>query len=715
MNALAVCGTARRVPPASQPELSRKDDQPVSQISLVRASRRHVLLAGLAAAAASAGLSAAAQDAQAAFTLGACGGSNAAKNQGASFQNGAQTYWRSVFANSNGCGGAVSLQAYLSNGSGNGRAAMGAGGGSSSAPFINCAPACGTANSGGGRSLAVGERDLTTAFASTDEGPTPTQQAGMNAGGPSASDDGLVHVIPAATGATVILAHPPNGCDLSTITNKTGEAGDGTGDTAADKTQRLRLTNTLLEAAFAGDSNANTWGEIAPGISGTPTAGGQNDALPCADVPVKRIVRQDDSGTTFAFKAFLSLINPSRGWLSTYNPAPNTVWPAAGGSGTASPVATGPTPSGGAAPAGGAFCSNTAANLLCSRNASGGGGLAAAVTASEGSIGYVDLATARSNQFEITPTSASVTTQDYTFWTPIQNNPGGTGTKYVEPTVDPLAHKPGVGARGSNCGDVAVRNAPTPANSPRNDPTLGDWSTTFAAGGAGYSNCVLTYIMAWDDSAPVYGNTADEQGKARTVKDFLATAVVSAAGQQFVNVDYSALPNPQATPLLKYAQDGVNAIDWNKAASGGQQQQQQQNQQQQQPPQQQQPITIPKVIPPVVTSSNSYTVSSGKLNSARSAITYSVKLPSGGTLSAVSTYVRRGKTVKVSTVSVSPSGASTVRLTVRLTSRARSDLRRLKRLRISTRFTYTPAGGTAASQRKAVNVRVKATKKKKKK
>jgi len=685
----------------------------VSHSSLVRASRRRVLLAGLAAAAASAGLSAAAQDAQAAFTLAACGGSNAAKNQGASFQNGAQTYWRSVFASSNGCGGAISLQAYLSNGSGNGRAAMGAGGGSTGAPFINCSPTCGTGNSGGGRTLATGERDLTTAFASTDEGPTPTQQAAMNAGTASPSDDGLVHVIPAATGATVVLAHPPNGCDLSTITSKTGETGDGTGDTAADKTQRLRLTNTLLEAAFAGDTTANTWGKIAPGISGTPTAGGQNDGLPCENVPVKRIVRQDDSGTTFAFKAFLSLIKPDRGWLTTYNPAPNTVWPAAGGSGTANPVSTGPPPSGGAAPAGGAFCSNTAANLLCSRNASGGGGLSAAVTASEGSIGYVDLATARSSQFEITPTSASVTTQDYTFWIPIQNNPGGTGTKFFEPTIDPLAHKPGVGARGSNCGDVAVRNAPTPANSPRNDPTLGDWSTTFAAGGAGYSNCVLTYIMAWDDSAPVYGNTADEQGKARTVKDFLASSVVSAAGQQFTNVDYSSLPNPQAQPLLKYAQDGVNAIDWNKTGGGGG------GGGGQQPPQQnppQQPITIPmNTPPPVVKPSNSYTVSSGKLNSARSAITYSVKLPGGGTLSAVSTYVRRGKTVKVSKVSVSPSGASTVKLTVRLTSRARSDLRRLRRLRISTRFTYAPAGGTAASKRRDVNVRVKATKKKKKK
>jgi len=699
------------VPPASQSELSRKDDQPVSQNSLVRASRRRVLLAGLAAAAASAGLSAAAQDAQAAFTLAACGGSNAAKNQGASFQNGAQLYWRSVFASSNGCGGAVSLQAYLSNGSGNGRAAMGAGGGSSSAPFINCSPTCGTQNSGGGRTLAAGERDLTTAFASTDEGPTPTQQAAMNAGGASPSDDGLVHIIPAATGATVILAHPPNGCDLSTITNKTGETGDGTGDTAADKTERLRLPNPLLEAAFAGDTTANTWGKIAPGISGTPIAG-QNDGLACGDVPVKRIVRQDDSGTTFAFKAFLSLINPGRGWLTTYNPAPNTVWPAAGGTGTASPVPTGPTPSGGAAPAGGAFCANTAPNLLCSRNASGGGNLAAAVTASEGSIGYVDLATARSNQFEITPTSASVTTQDYTFWIPIQNNPGAAGTKYVEPTVDPLAHKPGVGARGSNCGDVAVRNVPKPASSPKNDPTLGDWSTTFAAGGAGYSNCVLTYIMAWDDSAPVYGNTADEQGKARTVRDFLATSVVSAAGQQFANVDYSPLPNPQATPLLKYAQDGVNAIDWNKSGGSGSGTPM--------PPGTTPPGTTPPGTPtqpngptPPGKPSNVFTVSTSKVNSGRTSLAYTVTLPGAGSLAASATFKNGAKTVKIATANAQVTAAGTAKLTIKLSSAARSALKKKKKLAITVSFTYTPTGGEANTVTKTVTVRAKAAKRKK--
>ena len=673
----------------------------MSTTSLAPASRRRVLLAGLAAAAATAGLSAAAQDAQAAFTLRSCfeggtGGASDVRGQGASFQNSAQAYFRGVFNGSNGCGGSPSAPTYTSNGSSNGIAAMG--GGAGNAQQVG----------GGGPNV----RSTATSFAATDDPPSTTQQATMNAGSTSPSDDGQVHVLPVATGASPVIIHAPEGCDLSTVANKTdaavGAIGGSTTDTAADRTQRIRITNVLLERAFAGEDNANTWGEIAPGISGTTTNAQQNVngvQRGCAAAPVKRIVRQDGSGTTFSFKAYLALINPSRGWLTTYVTPSNLSWPT-NGSGSTTPLATGSgRPS--------AFCPDTAPGLLCSGTASGNGELGLAVAATDGSIGYNDLATARARGFEITP---SATTQDYQYWIPLQNNPSpdpAAPTGYSEPTLDPAAHKPANTSRGANCQSVAVQNVPTPANSPNGDPTLGDWSRVFAAGGPVYGACVLTYILAWDDNAAVYGNTATEEAKARTVKDFLGS-IVGAFGQQIGVADYSALPNPQSQPLLKFAQDGVNAINWNKAASsgggggGGGQQPPQQN-----PPPQPPVTTNPQVIPPtVVKPSNNYTVSSGKLSAARTTITYTVKLPAGGRLSAVSTYVRRGKTVNVSKVSVSPNGASTVKITVRLTSRARSDLRRLKRLRIRTRFTYTPAGGTAASQGKAVNVRVKAAKKK---
>ncbi|MGB2710571.1 MAG: hypothetical protein WBC33_03580, partial [Conexibacter sp.] len=511
--------------------------------SLAPATLRRALLAGAAAATAAFGASAlATPSAHAAFTLGACQGSGSVKGQGASFQGGAQAYFKQVFESSNGCDGTPTGPTYTANGSGNGLASAGAGGGNAQ---LLCAVAATCTVP-----LPAGQRDPSVSFQSSDEPPTPTQIAAMNAGSASAADDALIHVIPAATGASVLIMKAPAGCDLSTVTNLTNGAtgtvgGVNTGDGPGNKTQRIRLTSALVEKAFAGASDADTWGEIAPGISGTPSSPQETGIANCTDVPVKRIVRQDVSGTTYGWKAYLNLINPGRGWLTTYSTPNNLTWPAAGGSGTATPLATG-----GANPD--AFCPNTG-NKLCSGPASGGGNLADAVNATDGAIGYVDLATARSKGFDIT---ASASTQDYTFWSPLQNNPSGVATGYAEPTFDATAHSGATGAKGANCQAAAIANAPTPASSPNGDPTLGDWSQAYAAGGSLYPACVLTYILAWDDNAPVYGNTPAEEAKARTVKDYLNT-ILSGFGQQFANVDYSPLPNSVGTPLLTYAQTGA--------------------------------------------------------------------------------------------------------------------------------------------------------------
>src|SRR5262249_45622826 len=64
---------------------------------------------------------------------------------------------------------------------------------------------------------------------------------------------------------------------------------------------------------------------------------GSNVGVDCGSIPVRRIVRFDSSGTTYAWKAYLNLINGGRGWLTTYKPSPNPGWPAARGGGTAPP------------------------------------------------------------------------------------------------------------------------------------------------------------------------------------------------------------------------------------------------------------------------------------------------------------------------------------------------------------------------------------------
>src|SRR5262249_45622827 len=67
---------------------------------------------------------------------------------------------------------------------------------------------------------------------------------------------------------------------------------------------------------------------------------------------------------------------------------------------------------------------------LRSGPASGAGALTTAVAQTDGSIGYSDLATARAGGFDVTPNRSGV--QDTTFWTPLQNNPAGNATGYVE-------------------------------------------------------------------------------------------------------------------------------------------------------------------------------------------------------------------------------------------------------------------------------------------
>ena len=675
-----------RVPTASVPAASmwiplRKDKQVIGNFAAPRV-RRRALLAGAAAAAAALGASAmSAPNAHAAFTLNACEGSTFAA-QGSSFQRSMQASMKTLFEASFGCNGSPAGPTYNPNGSGNGNAGMGAGGGNAT---LNCAPGC-TNNP-----APAGQRDATTRLSGTDEPPNPTQQSNINtAATPSTADDGKIHVIPVAAGASVLILHAPEGCDLSTASNLTRGAdstvgGIDTGDRASDHTQRLRFTSAVVEKIFAADSDADTWGEIAPGISGNGTgiaSGDQtNNGVACGSIPVRRIVRFDNSGTTYSWKAYLALINPGRDWIGTYNPNPNTVWPAPGGSGSRTPQA-----------AVGAACNTT--DHLCSNTSSGAGALTTAVAQTDGSIGYSDLATARSGGFDVTP-SASV--QDYTFWAPLQNNPGASATGFAEPSFTAGAHTTTNTTKGANCQNVTVANVPDPARSPESDPTQGDWSRAYAAGGASYPACVLTYVLAWDDDAPVYGNTPTEEAMARSVKDYLQKILVSSTGQAALfGADYSALP----PTLLTYAQNAVNAIGWNKAAGGGggnggggggggngggggggggggaR-------------------------TPP----SNKFSLPSSS-TSAR-ALLFTVQLPGAGKLTIAATAKAGRKTIRVASASASPSAGGKVRVKLTLSAAAKRALANASshKLTITVKFTFTPSGGTARTVTRTVTVK----------
>lgn len=558
---------------------------------------RRTLLAGAAFAALGTG-ALATQDAQAAFTLKRCEGAAGVGGRGASFQATLHTRFKTFYERSIGCAGATG-PSYLSTGSGDGKAALSAGG-----------------RLRDGSEPGRGVRVATVSFGAADEAPTPTELATMNAGPTAAAgDDGRLRTIPIATGASVFILHAPEGCDLSDVTNRTDGATGSIGDTtdrASNFTQRIRLSGERVEAVFGGDADAATWGQISPGIRGTatgipgdPTRVDQSNAgRACADVPVRRIVRSDRSGTTYGWKTYLHTVNSGRGWTSTWA-TDNREWPQAGGSGRATILAA----------VTGAACVN--ADRICS--AEGGSTVANAVAATDGSIGYVDLATAR--RAFTTTAAASAAARDYTFWAPLEVVAGADRGKYAEPTFHPAAHFNDSTDRGASCDAAAVVDGPTVANSPGGDPTFGDWSKAYAAGGSAYPACVLTYVMAWDDNAAVYGASAAEEGKARTVKDYLEL-IVSTGGQNLLlGADYSPLPNTAGTPIATWAQNGVAAIDWNKTSGGGGVVD---------PPVVRPPVVVPPVVNPPAPNppaapSNVFSIPSSK--STASLITFTVQLP----------------------------------------------------------------------------------------
>jgi ABC-type phosphate transport system substrate-binding protein len=662
--------------------------------------RIHVALATLCAAALLALAAAAApQSAHAAFTITACHGA-ATKGEGSSLQATAQeqVWTTNVFYTSFGCGEGAATSSpvsYKSDGSGCGIASLGGGPGAEET--------CSSFKAG---TVKAGERATETRFAASDAPLTPAQKANAEAsGGPN---PGVLHQIPVAVAAVAAVVHFPEGCSLEDPTQGGGNGNtstggpndpggaDGSGDSASEETLRVHIPAATLENIW--DGTATTWGEVvkekfATGSKPTGALEVEEGITECKNIPVRRIVRFDGSGTTYNFKAYLGLL-PGESPVGVWSKAPvvgdNNTWPVE--------VGTNAVPK--AVPATSEPVKKEVANecnivasgkgSICTAASGKGGPLAAAVTATDGSIGYLDLATARKEHFDVEKKKA-----DHTYWIPLQTvNPSKLneiGTNYVEPTAVAKAHIVGNGtALGANCTEADFRGLP---NTPASDPTLGDWSSAIATGSTNtttYPACALTYDMAFDDDAPVYGNTQLEQERARTVKDYL-TAMVSTTGQSLVaGADYGLLP----LPIQQIAQKGVVAIDWNKAAgSGGG------------------PKTEPKTEPKkeetktggggtvVTPPSNAFSIAGAKVKG--KAIVLSLVLPDPGKVQIKAT----GGGVTVANVTAGVKGGNGS-VTLSISKAALSKLAKIKghKFRVKITVTFTPTGGTAASKTKTLTL-----------
>lgn len=667
---------------------------------------------------------AAAPSAHAAFSLKPCEGS-AVQGEGSSFQRLAQAQFSLYFDSSNACEGAITAKVeYVSDGSGCGIASIGGEGGS------KC--------SGEKGNLPAGYRDPLTRFGGSDAPMSTVQKAAIeHSAGPKA---GVIHTLPIANGATTISVHFPEGCKLEnpaqdggnddTTTGgypvpeaKAGEVKAGeedrnndpatkyTSDSFAEETLRVHIPAKTLEEIW--DGTPKTWGEVLT-VGGkvhmhnegedTPTAALEvaEGITKCKDVPVRRIVRLDGSGTTYNFKAYLSLlpgVTPAGVWTKSPVEGTGTTWPlTTSATGKPQPVGAGEVCNKAASTA------NGGTEGICTGSNNGNPFVASAVAATDGSIGYVDLATAHETGFTITPKKA-----DDTYWIPLQTinpeKPEGerVGTNYVEPTINPLSNIEHGGPNGSNCEKADYRGIPS---TPASDPTLGDWSKAIATGSLDtttYPNCVLTYDFVFDDDATAFENTPAEEAKARTVKDYFE-AVESTGGQESLTAaDYGAL----SAQIITIARKGAEAIGWNKAAgSGGGSKEE---------------VTSPPstgggssgggggttvVTPP----SNVFSIAGTKIKGKD--VVLSLVLPDAGKVQIKAT----GGGVTVANVSASVGGGQGT-VTLPISGAAQKKLAKVKGHKLSVKITvtFTPTGGTAASKTKTITITQAAITPKKKK
>jgi ABC-type phosphate transport system substrate-binding protein len=533
--------------------------------------------------------------------------------------------------------------------------------------------------SGAGRE-SVRFRDKAPRFGMTDEPPTTAEIAQMNAGTGNAaaetdsdpSDNGQIHVIPAAVGAVAPLVNFPDGCDVTDLpeASKTPEQNlDSDGN--PDDVIRVRFNKTQLENIWAKDPAFDTWREVFPAL----------DAVAACEKPIIRVVRFDDSGTSFAFKDYLNSIDGGQGWLTTYVSGTNKTreWPGAE-FGQRTDCET--------APGSGLFKNGPgsqadATDHLTSGCENGNGELVKKVVATDGSVGYSDVSTARSNSpsLAITPEA----NDNDTYWTQIEN---GADT-FTEPTSSVNGFRTD-GPKGANCTATEFDNLPA--------STFGDWSkATGVTSEVGYGICTLTYGLVFDDNSDVWGSSPAEEAKARTVKDYWENIVSAQAQAALFPNDYAPLPGS----ILTIAKAGVASIDWQKGEGGGGEEEE--------PPVGEPPVSKPPVSNPpvVVPPSNAFSVTKKAISSKTGKATISLKLPGPGQVVMTGKAKNGKKNINVGKVTLNAAKAGTFNLTLTPSGAAKQVLKQKGSLKVNLTITFTPAGGSAKSSISAVTLKLK--------
>jgi hypothetical protein len=301
------------------------------------------------------------------------------------------------------------------------------------------------AGSGAGRgafgatNAAGAARNVNVDFGGADEAPTQTQIDNANEGpsiiaGPDA-DDGILHTIPIAQGAVAVPIRIPDGCEIASASAR-------------------QLSRTKIEGFLRGLTAFDQWYELFGTSNVKASAGGGLTDAQCQAKKPKRVVRFDNSGTTFIYKKYLQQAaagafdwrEPSQGGTLA-----NNAWPAA----------------------------------TVNAGVAGNGPLLDTLTAQsvDGGIGYGDLGGTRGRNYGWDYSGGTIVPDDRTLWVRIQRI---SDNSYISPAKTDNQ----VGAKGARCTGVTYANQPA-------DTTSSWFDVDAVLTATDYPICGLTYALAW--------------------------------------------------------------------------------------------------------------------------------------------------------------------------------------------------------------------------
>jgi ABC-type phosphate transport system substrate-binding protein len=327
----------------------------------------------------------------------------------------------------------------------------------------------------------------TNGYVGTDEPPNEKQREEIQSHS-SAPSTSTLETIPVIQGSVAIIVHLPTGCKATSISNP----------------GRLVFDNVTLEKIWSGA--ITKWSQITE--NGDAISGLTKSSKCNTESAITRVVRKDQSGTTSIFKKYLYLIDqePVDGeltWRQISEEKPNVEdWPG---------VVTRP-------------------------SGTGGGEEVKMVGETQSSIGYANLADARSNATFYPPTGGK---DKGTFWAPVQDNGlEQEGEKYADPSTNLEAKE----KASANCANTEYTNGETsfpPAS------TLDVWNeVTTRTTEPKYPLCGLSYDLTFTEYSKYPGTSLRQ---ATTANNYLIWVLQTSVGggQALIKTkeDYLGLPS----------------------------------------------------------------------------------------------------------------------------------------------------------------------------